>query len=200
MTRTFLLALSKTAHILTFLREPGATIWLVPQTVAMREWAKEGLGVFEDLYSRALPVGIVTAPPAGLEAALAHVGFTGASDMSDGSVSDRARGIRGPGRGHDHRRARRPRRLHLPEPAAAARGGDVAGPDPARPQRGATRRRRRALDLPDRRRAAHGHARAGPLSARQLTPAPSRRDRVGHRPRPVPLAHPFHLFTDGGDL
>lgn len=78
LTRMFLLALTKTAHILTFLREPGATIWLVPQTVALREWAKEGLGVFEDLYSRALPVGIVTRPPAGLEAALEHVGFTGA--------------------------------------------------------------------------------------------------------------------------
>lgn len=78
VTRTFLLALSEAAHVLTFLREPGATIWLVPQAVALREWAKEGLGVFEDLYSRALPVGIVTASPAGLEAALAHVGFTGA--------------------------------------------------------------------------------------------------------------------------
>lgn len=78
VTRTFLLALSKTAHILTFLREPGATIWLVPQAVASREWAKEGLAVFEDLYSRALPVGIVTRPPAGLEAALEHVGFSGA--------------------------------------------------------------------------------------------------------------------------
>ena len=33
----------------------------------------------EDLYSRALPVGIVTRPRAGLEAALEHVGFTGAT-------------------------------------------------------------------------------------------------------------------------
>ena len=55
------------------------------------------------------------------------------------------------------------------------------------------------LDLPDRRRPAHGHARAG-LLARQLTPAPSRRDRAEAPARPVPLAHPFHLFTDGGDL
>ena len=36
--------------------------------------------------------------------------------------------------------------------------------------------------------------------ARQLTPAPSRRDRAEASAQPVPLAHPFHLFTDGGDL
>ena len=51
----------------------------MPQAVAWREWAKEGLGAAEDTYPRALPVGVVTRPPAGLEAALAHVGFaTGA--------------------------------------------------------------------------------------------------------------------------
>jgi len=75
VTRTYLLVLSKTAHILAFLREPGTTIWLVPQAVAWRERAKEGLGAAEDLYSRALPVGVVTRAPAGLEAAPAHVGF-----------------------------------------------------------------------------------------------------------------------------
>ena len=42
VTRTFLLALSKTAHILTFLREPGATIWLVPQTVALARMGEGG--------------------------------------------------------------------------------------------------------------------------------------------------------------
>lgn len=75
LTRTYLLLVSKHARILSFLRQPGATIWLVPQTVALREWAKEGLGIAYEVYSRALPVGVVDAPPAGLDSALEHVGY-----------------------------------------------------------------------------------------------------------------------------
>jgi hypothetical protein len=77
LTRTYLLLVSKQARILFFLRQRGATIWLVPHAVALREWAKEGTGTGYDLYSQALPVGVVTAPPVGLDAALGHVGFSG---------------------------------------------------------------------------------------------------------------------------
>jgi hypothetical protein len=77
LTRTYLLLVSKQARILSFLRQRGATIWLVPHAVAVREWAKEGTGTGYELYSQALPVGLVTAPPVGLGAALGHVGFSG---------------------------------------------------------------------------------------------------------------------------
>jgi hypothetical protein len=77
LTRTYLLFVSKQAKMLSLLRQRGATIWLVPQAVAVREWAKEGAGTGYDLYSQALPVGLVTTPPVGLEAALVHVGFSG---------------------------------------------------------------------------------------------------------------------------
>ena len=60
---------------------------------------------------------------------------------------------------------------------------DERGPWPARSPAGGARSRSSRSSL-----------------ARQLTPAPSRRNRVGAPSRPVPLAHPFHLFTDGGDL
>ena len=74
LTRTFLLLVSKHARILSLLLEPGAVIWLVPQTVAMREWAREGVGTAYDLLSHALRVGRVEARPRGLEEALEHVG------------------------------------------------------------------------------------------------------------------------------
>lgn len=77
LTRTYLLLVSKQARILSLLRQRGATIWLVPHAVALREWAKEGTGTGYELYSQALPVGLVTAPPVGLDAALGHVGFSG---------------------------------------------------------------------------------------------------------------------------
>ena len=77
LTRTYLLLVSKQARMLSFLRQRGATIWLVPHAVALREWAKEGTGTGYDLYSQALPVGLVTMPPAGLGAALIHVGWVG---------------------------------------------------------------------------------------------------------------------------
>ncbi len=76
LTRTYLLLVSKQARMLSFLRQRGATIWLVPHVVALREWAKEGTGTGYELYSQALPVGLVTAPPVGLGAALGHVGFS----------------------------------------------------------------------------------------------------------------------------
>ena len=60
-TRTYLLLVSKQARMLSFLCQRGATICLVPHVVALREWAKEGTGTGYDLYSRALPVGLVTA-------------------------------------------------------------------------------------------------------------------------------------------
>jgi hypothetical protein len=66
---------SKHARILSLLLEPGAVIWLVPESVALREWAKEGAGAAYDLLRHALPVGTVDAPPRGLERALEHVGF-----------------------------------------------------------------------------------------------------------------------------
>jgi len=75
LTRTFILLVSKHARILAVLREPGAVIWLVPQSVAMREWAREGAGTAYDLLRHALPVGTVETPPRGLERALSHVGF-----------------------------------------------------------------------------------------------------------------------------
>jgi hypothetical protein len=59
------------------LRQRGATIWLVPHAVALREWAQEGAGTGYEPYSQALPVGLVTAPLTGLDAALGHVGFSG---------------------------------------------------------------------------------------------------------------------------
>jgi hypothetical protein len=77
LTRTYLLLVSKQARMLSVVCQRGATIWLVPHAVALREWAKEGAGTGYDLYSRALPVGLVTTPPAGLAAALGHVGFSG---------------------------------------------------------------------------------------------------------------------------
>jgi hypothetical protein len=75
LTRTYLLLVSKHAHVLSLLRESDSVVWLVQQSVAMREWAREGLGTAYDLLSHALPVGLVTAPPRGLEQALEHVGF-----------------------------------------------------------------------------------------------------------------------------
>jgi hypothetical protein len=77
LTRTYLLIVKQQARVLSFLRERGAAIWLVRHAVALREWAKEGTGTGYDLYSQALPVGLVTTPPAGLGAALAHVGRVG---------------------------------------------------------------------------------------------------------------------------
>jgi hypothetical protein len=77
LTRTYLLLVSKQARMLSFLRQRDATIWLVPHAVALREWAKEGAGTGYELYSQALPVGLVEMPPAGLGAALRHVGFSG---------------------------------------------------------------------------------------------------------------------------
>jgi hypothetical protein len=77
LTRTYLLLVSKQARMLSLLRRPGATIWLVPHAVALREWAKEGAGTGYELHSQALPIGLVTTPPVGLGAALAHVGWAG---------------------------------------------------------------------------------------------------------------------------
>ncbi len=74
LERTYLLLVSKHAHVLSLLLKPGSIVWLVPQMVAMREWAREGLGTAYDLLSRALPVGRVTEPPRGLEQTLEHVG------------------------------------------------------------------------------------------------------------------------------
>ena len=75
LTRTFLLLVSKHARILSLLLEPGAVIWLVPQSIALREWAREGAGTAYDLLRHALPVGTVDTPPRGLMQALEHVGF-----------------------------------------------------------------------------------------------------------------------------
>lgn len=75
LRRTYLLLLAKQPRIIAILRRPGAVAWLVPHDTAISEWAKEGAGTPEELYSRALPVGTVTRPPAGLARALAHVGF-----------------------------------------------------------------------------------------------------------------------------
>ncbi len=74
LQRSYLLLVSKHAHVLSLLLKPGSVVWLMPQWVAISEWAREGLGTAHDLLAHALPVGQVTAPPAGLEAALAHVG------------------------------------------------------------------------------------------------------------------------------
>ncbi|MGO9499246.1 MAG: hypothetical protein ACLQA5_21425 [Solirubrobacteraceae bacterium] len=76
LTRTFLLLVSKHAPILSLLLEPGAVIWLVPQWVAIREWAREGTGSAGDLLAHALPVGRVDTTPHGLEQALEHVGYS----------------------------------------------------------------------------------------------------------------------------
>jgi hypothetical protein len=76
LTRTYLLLASKQARILAYLREPGTTIWLVPQAVAWREWAKEGLGTADDVFSRALPVGQVNTRPVHLDTVLRHIGFS----------------------------------------------------------------------------------------------------------------------------
>jgi hypothetical protein len=75
LRRTYLLVVAKQPRIIAILRRPGAVAWLVPQALAISEWAKEGAGTPEELYSCALPVGSVTRPPAGLARALAHVGF-----------------------------------------------------------------------------------------------------------------------------
>jgi hypothetical protein len=79
VTRTFLLALSKTAHILTFLRKPGRRSGSCRRRSRCANGRRRASASLRICNSRALPVGIVTAPPAGLEAALAHVGFIGAS-------------------------------------------------------------------------------------------------------------------------
>lgn len=78
LTRTLLLLVSKHARILSLLLEPGAVIWLVPQAIAMREWASEGVGTADDLLAHALPVGQVKTPPRGLEQALGHFGYSDA--------------------------------------------------------------------------------------------------------------------------
>jgi len=75
LTRTYLLLVSRQARILSLLREPGATVWLIPQGLAWRERAKEGAGTAYDVYSRALPIGVVPTPPSGLDLALEHVGY-----------------------------------------------------------------------------------------------------------------------------
>lgn len=76
LTRTFLLLVSKHARILSLLFEPGSVICLVPQAVAIREWAKEGAGTADELLDHMLPVGQVEIPPRGLEQALEHVRFS----------------------------------------------------------------------------------------------------------------------------
>ena len=75
LERTYLLLFSKHAPILSFLEQSGSVIWLVPETVAVREWAREGLGTADELVACALPVGAVQAPLPGLEMALEHVGY-----------------------------------------------------------------------------------------------------------------------------
>lgn len=75
LRRTYLLVVAKQPQIIAILRRPGAVVWLVPHATAINAWAKEGAGTAEELYSRALPVGSVIRPPAGLARALAHVGF-----------------------------------------------------------------------------------------------------------------------------
>jgi hypothetical protein len=78
LTRAFLLLVSKHARILSLLLQPGAVIWLVPQTIAIRERAKEGAGTADGLLDHALPVGQVETPPRGLQLALEHVGYSDA--------------------------------------------------------------------------------------------------------------------------
>ena len=75
LRRTYLLVVAKQPWIIAILRRPGAVAWLVPQATAISDWAKEGADTPEELYSRALSVGSVTRPPAGLARALARVGF-----------------------------------------------------------------------------------------------------------------------------
>ena len=73
--RTFLLLISTQARVLSWLQEPGTTVWLVPHTVGVREWTKEGAGTANQLWRESLPLGRIQAPHTNLELALEHVGY-----------------------------------------------------------------------------------------------------------------------------
>lgn len=75
LSRTFLLLISKQAAILSTLQQSGASVWLFPKDIALREGARQGKGSAYDIYSRALPLGAVTAPTTNLDIALKHVGY-----------------------------------------------------------------------------------------------------------------------------
>ena len=74
LRRTYLLLASKGAHVLTYLTQPGAHVWLVPQQVGMREWAREGTGTAYDIWGQSLPLGHIQTPINSIRLALRHVG------------------------------------------------------------------------------------------------------------------------------
>jgi hypothetical protein len=76
LRRTFMLLLSKQAQLLSWLQQPGTTVWLTPKAAGLRAWAREGLSTPEDFYAASLPVAVVQEPSMGLGLALRHVGFS----------------------------------------------------------------------------------------------------------------------------
>jgi hypothetical protein len=75
--RRFLFLVHKLAPQLLWLQQPGTQLWLVPQRIAQS--APAGITSAYDIVSRCLPVGMVSAPLAGLDEALAHVGYAEAA-------------------------------------------------------------------------------------------------------------------------
>ena len=73
LTRTYLLLASKGGRALEWLAQPGTNVWLIPHRLAIREWAKEGLGSSQDIYDRILPIGEVLEPSLAIEAAMTHI-------------------------------------------------------------------------------------------------------------------------------
>jgi hypothetical protein len=45
-------------------------VWLIPQQLVLREWAKEFAGTSRDMYDRMLPLGETLEPSLAIEAAL----------------------------------------------------------------------------------------------------------------------------------
>ena len=72
LTRTFLLWVSRQQRIVSLFGRRGMSVWLVREPAEVRERASSGIWPDPDRLA-ALPVGIVSRPPAGLEEALIHV-------------------------------------------------------------------------------------------------------------------------------
>jgi hypothetical protein len=75
LSRTFLLLLSKQAHILSWLQHPATSVWLVPHSAGIEAWAKEGAGTAGELWAQCLPLGEIELPSVNLGLALKHVGY-----------------------------------------------------------------------------------------------------------------------------
>src|SRR5947209_122184 len=76
LRRTFLLLVSRQAHIIGLLQEPGTSVWLVPKQAAVPETTRQQPGTANDLWSESLPLGVMNGPNGQIRLALQHVSST----------------------------------------------------------------------------------------------------------------------------